>query len=48
MPRRPLLVFLFTVLSIFGLAADSIRAELDAKEKQLEQLYAEYLSLIHI
>jgi len=42
MPRRLLAITVFTLLSIFGLAADSLRAELDAKEKQLEQLYAEY------
>jgi len=42
MPRHPLVITLFTLLSIFGFAADSLRAELDAKEKQLEQLYAEY------
>src|SRR4051812_34902746 len=42
MLRRLLVITLFILPSTFCFSANTIRAELDRKEKQLEQLYAEY------
>jgi len=41
-PWRALLIFAALICPLAGQAQDSILAQLDAKEKQLESLYADY------